>query len=55
MELAFSSLKRLSGLGETLATTLMGLATRIVTKMTPYYTYALYNAHLEHRLRSGPG
>jgi hypothetical protein len=35
VEIAFSSLKRVFGLGETLATTLVELATRIVTKMTP--------------------
>jgi hypothetical protein len=39
IEIAFSSLKRVFGLGETLATTLVGLATRIAAKMTAY-TYA---------------
>lgn len=39
IEICFSSLKRIFGLGETLATTLVGLATRIVAKMTAY-TYA---------------
>ena len=39
IELCFSSLKRVFGLGETLATTLVGLATRIAAKMTAY-TYA---------------
>jgi hypothetical protein len=39
IEIAFSSLKRTVGLGETLATTLVGLATRIAAKMT-VYTYA---------------
>jgi hypothetical protein len=39
VEIAFSSLKRVFGLGETLATTLVGLATRIAAKMTAY-TYA---------------
>src|SRR5687767_9580695 len=39
IEIAFSSLKRTFGLGETLATTLVGLATRIAAKMTAY-TYA---------------
>jgi hypothetical protein len=39
VEIAFSSLKRVFGLGETLATTLVGLATRIAAKMT-VYTYA---------------
>ncbi len=39
VEIAFSSLKRVFGLGETLATTLIGLATRIATKICAY-TYA---------------
>jgi hypothetical protein len=39
VEVCFSSLKRVFGLGETLATTLVGLATRIAAKMTAY-TYA---------------
>lgn len=39
VEIAFSSLKRIFGLGETLATTLVGLITRIAAKMTAY-TYA---------------
>jgi hypothetical protein len=39
VEIAFSSLKRIFGLGETLATTLVGLVTRIAAKMTAY-TYA---------------
>jgi hypothetical protein len=39
IEIAFSSLKRIFGLGETLATTLVGLASRIAAKMTAY-TYA---------------
>lgn len=39
IEIAFSSLKRVFGLGETLAKTLTGLATRIAAKMTAY-TYA---------------
>jgi hypothetical protein len=39
IEIAFSSLKRIFGLGETLATTLVGLATRIAAKITAY-TYA---------------
>ena len=38
-EIAISSLKRVFGLGETLATTLVGLATRIATKIAAY-TYA---------------
>jgi hypothetical protein len=39
VEICFSSLKRIFGLGETLAKTLVGLATRIAAKMTAY-TYA---------------
>jgi hypothetical protein len=39
IEIAFASLKRVFGLGETLAKTLVGLATRIATKITAY-TYA---------------
>jgi hypothetical protein len=39
IEIALASLKRVFGLGETLATTLIGLATRIAAKMTAY-TYA---------------
>jgi Transposase DDE domain len=41
VEIAFSSLKRVFGLGRTLATTLVGLASRIAAKITAY-TYALY-------------
>jgi hypothetical protein len=40
VEIALSSLKRVFRLGETLATTLVGLATRIAAKMTAY-TYAI--------------
>ena len=39
VEICFSSLKRVFGLGETLATSLAGLVTRIAAKMTAY-TYA---------------
>jgi hypothetical protein len=39
IEICFSSLKRVFGLGETLATTLVGLATRIAAKICAY-TYA---------------
>ena len=39
IEIAFASLKRVFGLEETLATTVVGLATRIVAKITAY-TYA---------------
>ena len=47
IEIAISSLKRVFGLGETLATTLVGLATRIAAKICAY-TYAfLVNRHLE--------
>lgn len=41
VEVCFASLKRTFGLGETLATTLVGLATRIAAKVTAY-TYGLY-------------
>lgn len=41
IEICFSSLKRVFGLGETLATTLVGLATRIVAKICAY-TYAFW-------------
>jgi Transposase DDE domain len=40
IEIALSSLKRVFGLGQTLATTLVGLATRIAAKIETY-TYAL--------------
>jgi hypothetical protein len=40
IEIALSSLKRVFGLGQTLATTLMGLVTRIAAKIETY-TYAL--------------
>jgi hypothetical protein len=47
IEIALSSLKRVFGLGETLATTLVGLATRITTKICAY-TYAfLVNRRLD--------
>jgi Transposase DDE domain len=49
IELAFSSLKRVFGLEETLARTLVGLATRIAAKMTAY-TYAF----LVNRMMSRP-
>jgi hypothetical protein len=39
VEICFSSLKRVFGLGETLAKTLVGRATRIAAKLTAY-TYA---------------
>jgi hypothetical protein len=41
VEIAFSSLKRVFGLGQTLATTIVGLASRIAAKITAY-TYAFY-------------
>jgi hypothetical protein len=41
VEIAFSSLKRVFGLGETLATSIVGLASRIAAKITAY-TYAFY-------------
>ena len=40
-EIAFSSLKRVFGIDRTLATTLIGLSTRVVAKITAY-TYAFY-------------
>jgi Transposase DDE domain len=47
VEIALSSLKRVFGLGETLATTLVGVATRITTKICAY-TYAfLVNRRLD--------
>jgi len=47
IEIAISSLKRVFGLGETLATTLIGLATRIAAKIAAY-TYAfLVNRRLD--------
>jgi DDE family transposase len=47
IEIAISSLKRVFGLGETLATTLVGLATRIAAKIAAY-TYAfLVNRRLD--------
>ncbi len=41
VEVCFAALKRTFGLGETLAKTLVGLATRIAAKVTAY-TYGLY-------------
>ena len=41
IEIAFSSLKRTFGLGQTLATTLVGLVSRIAAKITAY-TYACH-------------
>lgn len=41
VEVCFAALKRVFGLGETLAKTLVGLATRIAAKMAAY-TYAFY-------------
>jgi hypothetical protein len=41
VEIALASLKREFRLGETLATTLVGLATRIATKICAY-TYGFY-------------
>ena len=47
VEIAFSSLKRVFGLGETMATSLVGLVTRIAAKIVAY-TYAfLVNRRLE--------
>ena len=41
IEICFSSLKRVFGLGGTLAKTLVGLATRVAAKVTAY-TYGSY-------------
>lgn len=49
IEICFSSLERVFGLGETLATTPVGLATRIAAKITAY-TYAF----LVNRRLGGP-
>ena len=46
IEICFSSLKRVFGLGETLATTLVGLATRIAAKICAYTYALLVNRHL---------
>jgi len=45
-EIALSSLKRVFRLGETLATTLMGLATRIAAKMIAYTFAFMVNRRL---------
>ena len=45
VEVCFVSLKRVFGLGETLAKTLVGLVTRIAAKVTAY-TYGLYVSRL---------
>ena len=45
VEVCFAMLKRAFGLGETLAKTMAGLATRIASKVTAY-TYGLYVNHL---------
>jgi Transposase DDE domain len=47
IEIAFSSLKRVFGLGETLATTLVGLAIRIAAKICAYTYALLVNRHLD--------
>src|SRR5215210_813065 len=47
IEIAFSSLKRVFGLGETLATTLVGLAIRIAAKICAYTYGFLVNRHLD--------
>ena len=46
IEIALASLKRVFGLGETLATTLTGLATRIAAKITAYTYSFLVNRKL---------
>ena len=40
-EVCFAALKRVFGIGETLATTLVGLARRVAEKVSAY-TYGLY-------------
>lgn len=50
IEIAFASLKRVFGLGETLATTFVGLERRIATKITAY-TYAFLVNRLLGRLQ----
>lgn len=50
IKIAFASLKRVFGLGETLATTFVGLARRIATKITAY-TYAFLVNRLLGRLQ----
>ena len=50
IEICFASLKRTFGLGETLATTLVGLGTRIAAKMTAY----TYDAFLIDRVLGRP-
>jgi hypothetical protein len=47
IEIAFSSLKRVFGLGKTLATTLAGLAIRIAAKICAYTYTFLVNRHLD--------
>jgi hypothetical protein len=47
IEIAISSLKRVFGLGETLATTLVGLATRIAAKIAAYTFAFLVNRRLD--------
>jgi len=47
VEIAISSLKRVFGVGETLATTLVGLATRIAAKICAYTYALLVNRHLD--------
>jgi len=46
IEIAYASLKRVLGLGETLATTLTGLAARIVVKITAYTCAYVVNRRL---------
>ena len=52
VEIALASLKRVFGLGETLATTLTGLATRIAAKIAAY-TYAFLVNRLLGRPKEG--
>ena len=46
IEIALASLKRVFGLGETLATTLVGLASRVAAKITAYTYAILFNRML---------
>ena len=50
VEIAFSSLERVFGVGETLATTLVGLATRIAAKICAY----TYDAFMVNRMLGRP-
>jgi hypothetical protein len=53
VEVCFAALKRTFGMGATLATTLLGLATRIAAKVTAYI-YGLYVNRLLGRPKGRP-